>query len=87
MLSLQKICCTREIKSELSFLSFALSLQRLSCTREIKSELFFLSFALSLYKISFDSAMSRLVKLRFPVLLLHSPCIIFAADKIKVLTL
>ncbi len=87
MLSLQKICCTREIKSELSFLSFALSLQKLSCTREIRSELFFLSFALSLYKISFDSAMSSLVKLRFPVLLLHSPCIIFAADKIKVLTL
>ena len=27
--------------------------------------------------------MSSLVKLRFPVLLLHSPCIIFAADKIK----
>ncbi len=87
MLSLQKICRTREIKSEFSFLSFALSLQKLSCTREIKSELSFLSFALSLYKISFGSAMSRLVKLSFPVLLLHSPCIIFAADKIKVLTL
>ena len=28
-------------------------------------------------KISFGSAVSRLVKLRFPVLPLHSPCIIF----------
>ncbi len=87
MLSLQKLSCTREIKSDLSFLSFALSLQKLSYTREIKSDLSFLSFALSLQKISFDSAVPSLVKLRFPVLLLHSPCIIFAADKIKVLTL
>ena len=34
-------------------------------------------FVLSLYKISFGSAISSLVKLRFPNLLLHSPCIIF----------
>ena len=64
-----------------------LSLQKICHTREIKSEFSFLSFALSLYKTSFGSAVPSLVKLRFPVLLLHSPCIIFAADKIKVLTL
>ena len=64
-----------------------LSLQKICCTREIKSELFFLSFALSLQKTSFGSAVSSPVKQSFPVLLLHSPCIIFAADKIKVLTL
>ena len=34
-------------------------------------------FVLSLYKISFGSAISSLVKLRFPNLLLHSPCVIF----------
>ena len=37
----------------------------------------FRHFVLSLYKISFGSAVSNLVKLRFPNLLLHSPCIIF----------
>ena len=36
---------------------------------------------LSLSKISCGSAISSLVKLSFPVLPLHSPCIIFVKDK------
>jgi hypothetical protein len=36
-----------------------------------------------LQKISFGSAISSLVKLRFPALLLRSPCIIFAEDKLR----
>ena len=37
---------------------------------------------ISLYKISFGSAVSSPVKLRFPALLLLSPCIIFVKDKL-----
>ena len=83
MLSLHKISCTREIESKLSFRSLALSLHKISCAREIESKLSFRSFALSLHKISFGSAIASLIKLRFQNLLLHSPCIIFAKDRLR----
>ena len=38
---------------------------------------------LSLHKISFGSAIASLIKLRFQNLLLHSPCIIFAKDRLR----
>ncbi|CCZ15440.1 unknown [Prevotella sp. CAG:487] len=38
---------------------------------------YILHFLLFLSKISYGSAVSSLGKLRFPVLLLHSPCNIF----------
>ena len=60
-----------------------ISLYKISCTRANKSKLFCLSFALSLYKISFGSAVSSPVKLRFPALLLLSPCIIVVKDKLR----
>ena len=81
-LSLHKISCAREIESKLSFRSLALSLHKISCAREIESKLSFRSFALSLHKISFGSAIASLIKLRFQNLLLHSPCIIFAKDRL-----
>ena len=59
-----------------------LSLHKISCAREIESKLSFCSFALSLHKISFGSAIASLIKLRFQNLLLHSPCIIFAKDRL-----
>ena len=59
-----------------------LSLHKISCTREIESKLSFRSFALSLHKISFGSAIASLIKLRFQNLLQHSPCIIFAKDRL-----
>ena len=49
----------------------------MSGTRANMSKLFCRSFALSLDKIRGGSAVSSLGKLRFPVLPLHSPCIIF----------
>ena len=61
----------------LCFIVNILSLHKSSCTRETKSKLSFHSFALTLHKSSCGSAVSSTVKLRFPDLLLHSPCIIF----------
>ena len=61
----------------LCFVVNILSLHKSSCTRETKSKLSFHSFALTLHKSSCGSAVSSTVKLRFPDLLLHSPCIIF----------
>ena len=69
--------CSRQFKNKLSFRSFALPLYKIGCTREFESKLSFRSFALPLYKIGFGSAISSLVKLCFPALMLHSPCTIF----------
>ena len=63
-------------------LHFLLFLYKINCTRANKSKLSCRSFAISLYKISYGSAVSSLVKLCFPALLLHSPCILFVAAKI-----
>ena len=43
---------------------------------------FCIRYCVLLHKISCGSAVSRPVKLCFPVLLLHSPCILFVAAKI-----
>ena len=39
---------------------------------------FCIRYCVLLHKISFGLAVSSTVKLRFPALLLHSPCVIFA---------
>ena len=80
--SLQKICCIREIKSKFSFRSFALSLQKISCIREIKSKLSFRSFAVSLQKTRCVSAASDTVDIRSYVLPVHTSYIGYAEDNI-----
>ena len=56
---------------------------KISGVRETENKFSFRSLALSLYKISGGSAISSLVKLCFPNLLLHSLCIIFVKDKLR----
>ena len=41
------------------------------------------SLALSLHMTGIGSAVSSLVKLRFPALLLHSPCTVIAYDRLR----
>ena len=76
---LQPVVCTRIfcLQSLLICFDNNVCFIMLCCARQFKSKLSFRSFVLSLYKIGFGSAISSLVKLCFPALLLHSPCTIF----------
>ena len=47
--SLQKICCIREIKSKLSFRSFAVSLQKTRCVLAVSDTVNIRSYVLSVH--------------------------------------
>ena len=83
--SLQKICCIREIKSKLSFLSFAISLQKISCIREIKNKFSFRSFAISLQKICCIREIKSKFSFRsFAVSLQKTRCVLAVSDTVNI---